>query len=112
MDEKHASLYRALIGLANWLIMLSRFDVNYATHAMSQFAMAPCKGHLVAMKRVFGYLKKYHKRCITVDPTWMDWTPYKPDNNHSWKEMYQMSRKKYPLTCPNPLGKLHASLVS
>jgi len=74
MDAKHASLYRALIGSANWLITLGRFNIHYATNALSQFAMALQEGHLEAMKQVFGYLKKYHKGRIIIDPNWMDWT--------------------------------------
>jgi len=105
MDEKHASLYCALIGLANWLITLGQFDINYATNAMLRFTMAPCEGHLVAMKRVFGYLKKYHKGCIIIDPTWMDCMPYKMSNDHSWKEMYPNAEEEIPPNMPKPMGK-------
>jgi len=42
---------------ANWIITIGHFDIHYATNALAQFAMAPCEGHLQALKHVFGYLK-------------------------------------------------------
>jgi len=106
MDEKHASLYHALISSANWLITIRHFDINYATNAMSRFAMAPREGHLAVMKRVFGYLKKYHKGRIIVDPSWMDWTPYKTEEDHTWKEMNPNAEEEIPSNMPEPMGKV------
>ena len=51
------SKFRSLVGCANWLVTLGRFDVAYAVNALSRFSMAPRQGHLDAMVRVFGYLK-------------------------------------------------------
>jgi hypothetical protein len=40
LGEKDASLYRGLmIGSANWMITLGRFDVAYATNAMARFGI-------------------------------------------------------------------------
>jgi len=50
MDECNTSLYRALIGSANWLTTLGHLDVHYSTNALSRYAMAPREGHLEAMK--------------------------------------------------------------
>jgi len=57
LSPKEASLYRGLIGSANWMITQGRFDIHYAVSSLSRFAMAPRDGHLQAIKRVFGYLK-------------------------------------------------------
>jgi hypothetical protein len=54
---REASIYRGLIGSANWMITLGRFDIHYTTGALSRFSMAPRQGHVAAMHRVFGYLK-------------------------------------------------------
>jgi hypothetical protein len=62
LDNRGATLYHRLIGSANWAVILGRFDIiQYATQTMSQFSMASCEGHTMvdAMKRVFGYLKKF-----------------------------------------------------
>lgn len=52
------SKFCSLVGCANWLVTLGRFDIAYAVNALSRFSMAPRQGHLQAMIRIFGYLKK------------------------------------------------------
>ena len=66
------SKYRSLIGCANWIITLGRFDIAYAVNLLSRFSQAPREGHLDAMKRVFGYLKKFNKGAIIIDPKYPD----------------------------------------
>ena len=64
MDETHLlppeqiSLYQSLLGSANWIITLGRFDMNYAVNTLSRYSMAPREGHFKAMCRVFGYLTR------------------------------------------------------
>jgi Reverse transcriptase (RNA-dependent DNA polymerase) len=57
LTAKETSLFRGLIGSANWMITLGRFDIHYAVNTLSRFSMAPRQTHLQAMIRVFGYLK-------------------------------------------------------
>jgi hypothetical protein len=59
LDEVNHSKYRAMIGSANWVITLGRQDVPYATNTMVRYSMAPQEGHLIAMKRLFGYLRRH-----------------------------------------------------
>jgi hypothetical protein len=56
LNEEHVSKYCGLIGSANWIITLGRFDIAYATMALARFSMAPREGHFKAMECVFGYL--------------------------------------------------------
>ena len=35
------SKYRSLIGSANWMITLGRFDINYAVNTLAQYCVAP-----------------------------------------------------------------------
>ena len=55
------TLYQALLGSANWIITLGRFDIHYAINTLSRYSMAPREGHMKAMHRVFGYLKYKQK---------------------------------------------------
>jgi hypothetical protein len=48
-----------MIGSADWVITLGRLDVTYATNTMARHSMTPREGHLIAMKRLFGYLQKH-----------------------------------------------------
>jgi hypothetical protein len=41
LDNRGASIYRGLIGSANWAITLGHFDIQYVTQTMSRFSMAP-----------------------------------------------------------------------
>lgn len=59
MSYLFTSKFRALVGSANWIIILGRFDMMYATTTMARFNMQPRDGHLQAMIRVFGYLKSF-----------------------------------------------------
>jgi hypothetical protein len=44
--------YRSIIGCFIWKIVLGRFDIAYATSAMSRFNMLPTEGHLKVVKRI------------------------------------------------------------
>jgi hypothetical protein len=43
------SSYRGLIGSANWMITLGRFDIHYAVNTLSRLSTAPRTTHLKAM---------------------------------------------------------------
>jgi hypothetical protein len=55
LDDRNHSKYRAMIGLANWVITWGRLDVSYATSTLAIYSMAASEGHLIALKRLFGY---------------------------------------------------------
>ena len=44
--EKEATLYRSMIGSANWAVTLGRFDITFALQSLARFGMAPRVGHL------------------------------------------------------------------
>jgi hypothetical protein len=104
LGEKDASLYRGLIGSANWMITLGRFDIAYATNAMARFGMKPREGHLKAMLRLFGYIKWHPKGQIIVDTNYMDWSPYQVED-HDWTEFYPDAEEELPPDMLTPKGK-------
>jgi hypothetical protein len=53
--------YRSIIGCYIWIIVLVRFDIEYATSVMSRFNMLPKEDHLKAVKRILSYLKTFPK---------------------------------------------------
>src|SRR5210317_1483389 len=59
LGREDMTRYRALLGSANWIVTLGRFDIAYATSTMARFSMAPREGHLNALKRIFGYLRVF-----------------------------------------------------
>jgi hypothetical protein len=98
LDDTRASKYRAMIGSANWIVTLDRLDIAYATNCMARFSMAPREGHMIAMKRLFGYLWKFPEAEILVDPTKMDHSPFndKKQSFDTWQEFYPDAEEDMP----------------
>jgi hypothetical protein len=48
-------------GCCIWIIVLGRFDIAYATSAISWFNWLPREGHLKAVKRILSYLDAFPK---------------------------------------------------
>ena len=67
LPEDQISVYKSLLGSANWTITLGQFDIAYATNTLSRYSMAPRKGHMEALKRVFGYLRCKYKGLLLID---------------------------------------------
>ena len=61
------SQYRSMIGSANWILTLGRFDIAYTLSTLSRYSMAPREGHFQAMIRLFGYLMTYNKGMLVID---------------------------------------------
>ena len=111
MDEtpllapKDVSLYRGLIGSANWMITLGRFDIAYATSALARFSMSPREGHISALKRVFGYIKRFPGAQILVDTNFHVPKMVAPPVDYDWQEFYPDAAEELPPGMPEPKGK-------
>ena len=58
LDEKGIKMYQSMIGAAQWVVSLGRFDIATAIMTLSSFRTAPRQGHLERVKRIYGYLSK------------------------------------------------------
>src|SRR5688500_1796662 len=67
LPPRQISVYKSLLGSANWIITLGRFDISYAVSSLARYTMAPREGHLSALQRVFGYLRNKPKGRILID---------------------------------------------
>jgi hypothetical protein len=103
LDAKQSSVYRGLIGSANWVVSLGRFDIAYAVNNLARYNMAPRQGHFEAAIRLFGYLKGHPKGRLLVNPQ-----PYLQPNtsflDHDWNEFYPDAIEELPPDMPNPIG--------
>ena len=61
LGEIDHAKFQSLVGCANWLVTLKRFDIVYAVNAYSRYTIISHQGHYNGIKRVFGYLKKFKK---------------------------------------------------
>ena len=106
-DEENISKYRSLVGSANWVITLGRFDVAYAVNTLAKYMSAPRTGHFKAMLRVFGYLLKYPKGRIIIDPSdhrTPELTEDITDHGDKWDELYPEAQEELPHNMPIPMG--------
>ena len=104
-DTKTISKYKSLIGSANWIITLGRFDIAYTVSTLSRYTMAPREGHFKAMERLFGYLGKYSKGQIVIDT---QVAPIRKEATFnlgiSWVEFYPDACEEIPYDMPPPQG--------
>ena len=105
LGPEKTSQYRSLIGSLNWILTLGRFDVAYAFSTMARYMMAPREGHLSAVKNIFGYLAKYPKGQLIVDP---GEPPVREklllSSGHNWSEFYPDACEDVPRDQPAPRG--------
>jgi hypothetical protein len=90
LSDEMATQYRAIIGSLNWVVVLRRFDVTYATNTLARFSMIPRLGHLEANKRILGYLKKHSEHRILLNPNPIDlsYATEKYTEYVGWREFY------------------------
>jgi hypothetical protein len=74
--EDESAKYRSIIGCCIWIIVLGRFDIAYATSAMSRFNMLPREGNLNAVKRILSYLKTFPKGRVIIDTSYPNHSMY------------------------------------
>jgi hypothetical protein len=106
LSKERATQYRAIIEFLNWVVILGRFDVMYATDSLARFSIAPRVGHLCEAKRMLGYLKRYTGHRILLNPNPIDlsqvvntFTEY--DN---WRESYPEAQEEIPDGIPEPMN--------
>ena len=46
---------------------MGKFDIAYAVNSLSRYSVVPREGHMLALQRVFGYLRQRSKGKILVD---------------------------------------------
>ena len=68
LSAEQASFYRSLTGALNWVVTLCRVDLAFTNQLMARYNAIPRQGHLDAMIRVMGYLKKWNKGTLVFDP--------------------------------------------
>ena len=107
LPPEQITIYKSLLGSANWIITLGRFDIAYAVNTLSRYTMAPREGHLEALKKVFGYLRMKHKGRILID------TSIPPVREtvdtgtlQEWSEFYPDAVENKPSDMPLPRGNL------
>jgi hypothetical protein len=105
LDQDGIKRYQTMIGCLQWAVSLGRFDIQTATMTMSRFRVAPRKGHLERLKRIYGYLKKFASAAIRIRTDQPELSSL-PDQNFEWcHTVYGNVEELIPRDAPKPLGK-------
>jgi hypothetical protein len=102
--EDDSAKYKSIIGCCIWIIVLGRFDIAYATSAMSRFNMLPREGHLKAVKRILSYLKTFPKGRVIIDTSYHDHSVYPVEDHSNWMEFYPDASGEIPKDPPPEKG--------
>ena len=88
-----------------WAISIGRWDIQTAVMTMSSFRAQPQIGHLLRLKRMYGYLIKFcnYKICFRVDEPNYKGIHVK---KHDWSNTpYGNGEEDLPTDAPQPKGK-------
>jgi hypothetical protein len=104
LDINGIKQYQTMIGCLQWAVSLGRFDIQTATMTMSRFRVAPRKGHLERLKRMYGYLKKFASAAIRIRTAQPNFSSL-PDQDFDWcHSIYGKVEELHPKDAPKPLG--------
>ena len=101
--------YQSLIGAAQWLITLSRFDIAQTVMSLGRFRAAPRVGHLERLKRLVGYLHKQSGGAIRFRTDIPDHEADFGDEpvTYDWMEtVYGKPPEEIDPRAPTPKGKM------
>ena len=105
LKEDDIKKYQSMIGAAQWVINLGRFDIAVHVMSMSSFRVQPRVGHLSRMKRIYSYLLNYNNSVIRIRtelPDVSDFNFFEYDWSNS---PYAGAREDIPSNLPNARGK-------
>ena len=103
LDSEVVNWYQSAIGVLRWAIELGRIDVTTKTSMLASQMALPREGHLVAILRIFHYLKKHHNSRIVFDPTYPE-IKHEQFTRQDWKRFYNHVQEPLPPNAPKPLG--------
>ena len=104
LDAKGIKMYQSMIGALQWMVTIGRFDIITPVMTMSGFRVAPRKGHLDRLKRIYGYLSKMRHAGIPIRTDEPDYSDL-PDLEHDWsRSVYGEISEILPHNAPEPLG--------
>ena len=104
LDMENVTRYQAMVGSLNWAISIGRFDIQYATTTMARYSHAPREGHMKAVKRIFGYLKKFNKARLPIDPELPRHEDFPYDDLNTWQDLYPDAEEEVPPDMPKAKG--------
>ena len=104
LDLDDLKKYQSMIGAAQWVIQLGRFDIAVHVMTLSSFRVQPRQGHLDRIKRIYGYLSNMRHSTIRIRTENPDLSSFQPMTYDWSKTPYADSREQLPTNAPPPRG--------
>ena len=105
LDAERIRIYQSLIGSAQWIVQLGRFDISVHIMTLSSFRIAPRVGHLNRIKRIISYLSRFRSGAIRIRTDKPDLSAY-TTLEYDWSNSpYAGAREEVPSNVPIPKGK-------
>jgi hypothetical protein len=98
--EDDSVKYRSIIGYCICIIISGRFNIAYATSAMSRFNMLPREGHLKAVNSVLSHLKTYPEGRVMIDASNLDHSVFPVEYHSNWMEFHPDFSEEIPEDLP------------
>ena len=105
LEVDEIRIFQSLVGQAQWLIQLGRFDIAVHVMSLSSFRMCPRRGHLEFMKRIYGYLCKFNDGGIPIRTGLPDFSDLETAKVDWSKTPYAGAREEKPRDLPPTRGK-------
>jgi len=99
LDADDATTYQEFIGMLRWACELGRIDVLLETALMSQYWVAPRKGHLDKLFNIFSYLRANLSFPLSFKVGRMT-NDYSKFKEVDWSEFYPNAEEIIPLNMP------------
>ena len=107
LDDAGHHLYQRMVGILQWIVLIGRYDICFATSSMSRFGSAPKQGHLDRVRRIFGYLRANPHKAIRINPSPIGNlpSPLAEDIMENMRKAYPDAKEELNSSDPIPLGK-------
>ena len=105
LDDNDIQKYQSMLGALQWVVTLGRFDVATAVMTMGSFRVTPRDGHLLRLRRIYGYLAKMKHGTLRYRTSIPDLSSIEVPSYDWCHSVYGNVREIIPTDAPPPLGK-------
>jgi hypothetical protein len=105
LDAEDGNFYQSLIGVLRWAVEIGRIDITTEVSMLASQMAMPREGHMLAVLRVFAYLKAKHNSRLVFDPTYPKIKHDSFKDNIDWTIAYGEIKEAISPDAPQPRGK-------
>ena len=101
ISEEDKAKYMLMIGTAQWLVTLERFDIDITVSTLSLYRAAPHKGHLKHMMQLYGYVKHFPMLLYIFEQMSLITVKWYMNPTNGYTLFVEILKKNYHQICPS-----------